>query len=125
MNLNLSSISNREKRILLMFFGVLLLVASYLFVFRPQMEKASVLSDQNVELDARLNQLLDMASKKEYYQSKSDEMQQEIDSYCAQFPADIKEEDGIVLAQNIEKFSGISIETVGTGVRLMVSEDAQ
>ena len=61
MNLNLSSISNREKRILLMFFGVLLLVASYLFVFRPQMEKASVLSDQNVELDARLNQLLDMA----------------------------------------------------------------
>lgn len=123
MNLNLSSISNREKRILLMFFGVLLLVASYLFVFRPQMEKASVLSDQNVELDARLNQLLDMASKKEYYQSKSDEMQQEIDSYCAQFPADIKEEDGIVLAQNIEKFSGISIETVGTGVRLMVSED--
>ena len=64
MNLNLSSISNREKRILLMFFGVLLLIASYLFVFRPQMEKASVLSDQNVELDARLNQLLDMASKK-------------------------------------------------------------
>lgn len=123
LNLNLSSISNREKRILLMLFGVLLLVISYVAVFQPQMESASTISDQNTELDARLNQLLDMASKKEYYQTKTEEMQQEIDSYCAQFPADIKEEDGIVLAQNIEKFSGISIETVGTGVRLMISED--
>lgn len=123
MNLNLSSISNREKRILLMLFGVLLLVASYLFVFRPQMESATEISDQNTTLDARLNQLLGMAAKKEYYQRKTEEMQQEIDSYCAKFPADIKEEDGIVLAQNIEKFSGVSIETVGTGVRQMISED--
>lgn len=50
-------------------------------------------------------------------------MQDEIDKYCEQFSADIKEEDGIVLAQNIEKASGITIDTVGTGVRLMVSDD--
>ena len=123
MNLDLSSISNREKRMLLMLFGVILMVLSYVAVFRPQMDKASEISAQNETLDSRLDELLDMAAKKEYYQRETQNMQDEIDKYCEQFPADIKEEDGIVLAQNIEKASGITIDTVGTGVRLMVSDD--
>lgn len=116
MNLDLSSISNREKRMLLMLFGVILMVLSYVAVFRPQMDKASEISAQNETLDSRLDELLDMAAKKEYYQRETQNMQDEIDKYCEQFPADIKEEDGIVLAQNIEKASGITIDTVGTGV---------
>ena len=120
---SLSNISNREKRLLLMLFGVLLLVVSYFAVFSPQMETASEIATQNDSLNARLNELLGMAAKKDYYQRETQNMQDEIDKYCEQFPADIKEEDGIVLAQNIEKASGIAIDTVGTGVRLMVSED--
>ena len=123
MNLDLSSISNREKRMLLMLFGVILMVLSYVAVFRPQMDKASEISAQNETLDSRLDELLSMAAKKEYYQRETQNMQDEIDKYCEQFSADIKEEDGIVLAQNIEKASGITIDTVGTGVRLMVSDD--
>lgn len=123
MNLDFSSISNREKRMLLMLFGVLLMVVSYLLVFRPQMERASETAIQNEGLDTRLNELLSMAEKKDYYQRETQNMQEEIDAYCEKFPADIKEEDGIVLAQNIEKAAGITIDTVGTGVRLMVSED--
>ena len=120
---SLSNISNREKRILLMFFGVLLLVVSYVAVFSPQMDAASEVAMQNDSLNDRLNELLGMAAKKDYYQRETQNMQDQIDKYCEQFPADIKEEDGIVLAQNIEKASGIAIDTVGTGVRLMVSED--
>ena len=120
---SLSNISNREKRLLLMLFGVLLLVISYVAVFSPQMDAASEISTQNDTLNSRLNELLGMAAKKDYYQRETQNMQEQIDKYCEQFPADIKEEDGIVLAQNIEKASGITIDTVGTGVRLMVSED--
>lgn len=120
---SLSNISNREKRILLMFFGVLLLVVSYVAAFSPQMDAASEVAMQNDSLNDRLNELLGMAAKKDYYQRETQNMQDQIDKYCEQFPADIKEEDGIVLAQNIEKTSGIAIDTVGTGVRLMVSED--
>lgn len=120
---SLSNISNREKRILLMLFGVLLLVVSYVAVFSPQMDAASEVAMQNDSLNDRLNELLGMAAKKAYYQRETQNMQDQIDKYCEQFPADIKEEDGIVLAQNIEKASGIAIDTVGTGVRLMVSED--
>ena len=55
MNLDLSSISNREKRMLLMLFGVILMVLSYVAVFRPQMDKASEISAQNETLDSRLD----------------------------------------------------------------------
>ena len=120
---SLSNISNREKRILLMLFAVLLLVVSYVAVFSPQMDAASEIATQNDSLNDRLNELLGMAAKKDYYQRETQNMQDQIDKYCEQFPADIKEEDGIVLAQNIEKASGIAIDTVGAGVRLMVSED--
>lgn len=106
-----------------MFFGIFLLAVSYLFVFRIQMNRASEVANQNTTLNARLNQLLTMAAKREYYQQKTEKMQEEIDKYCEAFPADIKEEDGIVLAQNIETFSGIAIDTVGTGVRQMISSD--
>ena len=68
MNLDFSSISNREKRMLLMLFGVLLMVVSYMLVFRPQMERASETAVQNEGLDSRLNELLSMAEKKDYYQ---------------------------------------------------------
>lgn len=64
MNLDLSSISNREKRMLLMLFGVILMVLSYVAVFRPQMDKASEISAQNETLDSRLDELLSMAAKK-------------------------------------------------------------
>ena len=91
MNLDFSSISNREKRMLLMLFGVLLMVVSYMLVFRPQMEKASETAVQNEGLDTRLNELLSMAEKKDYYQRETQNMQEEIDAYCEKFPADIKE----------------------------------
>ena len=123
MNLDFSGISNREKRILLMVFGILLMVLSYALVFHPQMERSSELAAQNQGLNSRLDELLSMAAKKEYYKKETQNMQEETDRYCEKFPADIKEEDGIVLAQNIEKATGITIDTVGTGVRLMVSED--
>lgn len=53
---SLSNISNREKRILLMFFGVLLLVVSYVAVFSPQMDAASEVAMQNDSLNDRLNE---------------------------------------------------------------------
>ena len=67
MNLDFSGISNREKRILLMVFGILLMVLSYALVFHPQMERSSELAAQNEGLNSRLDELLSMAAKKEYY----------------------------------------------------------
>ena len=86
-----------------MLFGVLLMVVSYMLVFRPQMERASETAVQNEGLDSRLNELLSMAEKKDYYQRETQNMQEEIDTYCEKFPADIKEETELFLPRILKR----------------------
>ena len=94
-------LSKKDVKILLMFFGVLFLVLSYFFVYKPQMEEASQIEAQNVPLQERLDQLLEMAKNREFYEQETESMKQEIEEYCRNFPASVKQEDGIVLAKNM------------------------
>lgn len=115
------SVSTRDKKILLMFLGVLLLVLSYFFVYKGQMEEASVIESENVSLQARLNELLEMAKNKEFYEQETREMQTKILDYCEAFPADVRPEDGIVLAQNMENVMDMKISNVGLGAKEFIA----
>ncbi|MDC7290829.1 hypothetical protein NXH76_23850 [Blautia schinkii] len=115
------SVSTRDKKILLMFLGVLLLVLSYFFVYKGQMEEASVIESENVSLQARLNELLEMAKNKEFYEQETREMQTKILEYCEAFPADVRPEDGIVLAQNMENVMDMKISNVGLGAKEFIA----
>lgn len=108
-------LSKKDVKILLMFFGVLFLVLSYFFVYKPQMEEASQIEAQNVPLQERLDQLLEMAKNREFYEQETESMKQEIEEYCRNFPASVKQEDGIVLAKNMESSLDIKISSVGLG----------
>lgn len=115
------SVSTRDKKILLMFLGVLLLVLSYFFVYQGQMEEASVIESENVTLQTRLNELLEMAKNKEFYEQETREMQTKILEYCEAFPADVRPEDGIVLAQSMENVMDMKISNVGLGEKEFIS----
>ena len=60
-------LSTRDKKILLMFLGVLFLTVSYLFVYRPQMEQADLIEAENVPLQEELQELLELAKNKTEY----------------------------------------------------------
>lgn len=115
------SVSTRDKKILLMFLGVLLLVLSYFFVYRGQMEEAAVIEGENVSLQTRLNELLEMAQNKDFYEQETMEMQNKIQEYCQEFPADVRPEDGIVLAQSMETVMDMKISNVGLGEKEFIS----
>ena len=91
------SISTRDKKILLMFSGVAVFAAGYFFGYKPQMSKAEEIETASVPLETRLNELLEMAKNKEFYVEETNRYNQEVSDYVAQFPADVKEEDGILL----------------------------
>ena len=61
------NLSMRDKKILLMFLGVLLFALSFLFVYKPQMEEAAQISANNDSLQERLSQLLDLAQNRELF----------------------------------------------------------
>ena len=101
------NLSMRDKKILLMFLGVLLFALSFLFVYKPQMEEAAQISANNDSLQERLSQLLELAQNREQYVNDTETMQAEIDEYCKQFPYTVRSEDGIVLALSLIHISTV------------------
>ena len=111
------SISTRDKKILLMFSGVAVFAAGYLFGYRPQMSKAEEIETASAPLETRLNELLEMAKNKDFYVEETSKYNQEVSDYVAQFPADVKEEDGILLARDMENTLDMDVSNIGISTR--------
>ncbi len=115
------SISTRDKKILLMFSGVAVFAAGYFFGYRPQMSKAEEIETASVPLETRLNELLEMAKNKEFYVEETSRYNQEVSDYVAQFPADVKEEDGILLARDMENALDMEVSNIGISTRNFIA----
>lgn len=115
------SISTRDKKILLMFSGVAVFAAGYFFGYRPQMSKAEEIETASAPLETRLNELLEMAKNKEFYVEETSKYNQEVSDYVAQYPADVKEEDGILLARDMENALDMEVSNIGISTRNFIA----
>ena len=115
------NMSMRDKKILLMFVGVFVFIAGWLFGYRPQMEKAEQIEAENAPLEERLKDLLALAENKDFYIEETASIQEKIREYTSEFPADVKEENGIVLAKNMENSLDLEISNVGLGEKTFVA----
>ena len=115
------NISMRDKKLLLMFLGVGIFACGYFFGYRPQMEEAENIQASNVPLQERLNDLLELAENREFYLEETDSINAKINEYTAEFPSDIRSEDGIVLSKNMEESLDMSISNVGLGIREFIA----
>lgn len=114
-------ISMRDKKLLLMFSGVAVFGLGWFFGYRPQMEEAANIEAANKPLEERLSNLLELAGNRDFYISETESAQNKINEYVAKFPSDVKEENGIVLAQNIENSLGMQISNVGIATKEFVA----
>ena len=85
------------------------------------MEIASQIEDSNGPLEERLQELMDLAANKDFYVSETASIQDKISEYVTKFPADVRPEDGIVLARNMENELGFQITSVGLGDKEFVA----
>lgn len=115
------NISMRDKKLLLMFSGVAVFGLGWFFGYRPQMEEAANIEDANKPLEERLSNLLELAGNRDFYISETENVQNKINEYVSKFPSDVKEENGIVLAQNIENSLGMQISNVGIATKEFVA----
>ena len=115
------NISMRDKKLLLMFSGVAVFGLGWFFGYRPQMEDAANIEAANKPLEERLSNLLELAGNRDFYISETESAQNKINEYVAKFPSDVKEENGIVLAQNIENSLGMQISNVGIATKEFVA----
>ena len=108
-------ISRKDIKLLLYVGGILFLLAVYFVFYRNIDQKSNELEGKIRILEQEKNQLEALNDKKAEYKEKTEEMQREIDVVLAGFPADVREENAIVYANQLENLSGMEISGINIG----------
>lgn len=109
----IKNMSTRDKKLLLMLLGLVVFALGYLLVFRPQMEKAGELQTANLPLKEKLAELEQIEANQSMYLSETEKYETQVSDYMAMFPAEVREEDAILLARRMENSLGMWAHTLG------------
>lgn len=103
---------NKNTFLGIMLLGILALVAVYVFVYMDYTERTDVIETSNAELQAEINELQEYANNMEQYQSEINEMKTAIEDIVAEYPADAREEDIVMLAVQIQDKNVIAYNAI-------------
>lgn len=94
--------SKRDRNILLVVVGVLVVLAVYFFVFLNLQEKTEALKQENQILDDVIVKLKDLDKNREQYLADTEQFKEENQEIKEEFPAGMKEEDDILYINGLE-----------------------
>ncbi len=92
--------------------GALLLVAVYFLVYKKYNDMAAAINSSNITLAERVNELKEYYDNLDAYNAEIDMMQQQVNEWLDEFPADVKEEDIIVLALDTEEAAYVAYTNI-------------
>ncbi len=94
--------SSKDKKLLIMLAGILLMVLSYFTMYRRDVDKAETLQAENVILSARVSELEAVQDKCPQYEADMVTMNAAIDQIIDQFPVYLSEENSIMDVVQLE-----------------------
>ena len=103
--MNKIKISDSDKRLLIIFFAIVLLACSYFFVFNKGMNQASELEAQNAEDRAKVQQMQQMEASLPQVKENIENMKQTQADIIAKYPSDMTTEKSIESLQDYEDHS--------------------
>lgn len=92
--------------------SVLLLVIIYVFVYLDYTQKTQELEEANTALKATVRELEEYNNNLPQYEMEIEEMKSEAEAILAQYPADAREEDAIMLAVDVQKDNLIDFDAI-------------
>lgn len=92
--------------------GLLAVVVVYVYIFMDYTERTEIVEAENRDLKAKVNELQEYADNMEMYQSEISEMKTAIEDIIAEYPADAREEDIIMLAVQIQERNAIAYDAL-------------
>lgn len=109
--------SPKQIMLCVVLLGVLLLVGVYFLVYKSYIDKAEAIERSNVTLAKRVSELKEYYDNMETYNEMIALMQEEIRGILGRFPADVLEEDMLVLALDTMKTASIKYTNINIGER--------
>ena len=96
-------ITQRDKNLMLVMLGVVLVFCSYYFGFRTLKSWRQGVEQENMALEGQIRVLREISADQEQYVQDAKELKGEMDKILAQFPADMTSEDIILYMRDLEK----------------------
>lgn len=103
--MNKIKISDSDKRLLIIFFAIVILACSYFFIFNKGMTKASELEAQNEQDSAKVQQMQQMEASLPQVKENIENVKQTQADIIAKYPSDMTTEKTIESLQDYEDHS--------------------
>lgn len=118
-------LSDSDKRLLVIFLAIVLVAASYFFVFNKGMAKAAAVEEENDKDRATVQQMEQMEANLPVVEQNMEELKQKQADIIAKYPSDLTTEKVISILQSIEDNNDYHISEVSfTMLTPMVVETA-
>ena len=96
-------ITKREKNMIVILVGILLVMASYYLGYRTFKSRTDILKQQNQILESHIQTLEGISAEKDAYVAKTEEMQTSMNAIIQKFPSNMISEDIILYMRNLEQ----------------------
>ncbi len=103
------TITNKEKMLLLLFGGAIAVFLIYQFAYKPLMEMKKQQTKVNQTLETQINEMKEIQEKESIYVNNTADMNAEIEAIFNAIPAQVRRDDQIMFARNMETFYGIKV----------------
>ncbi len=113
----MKDITPKKMMLYVVLLGAILLAGVYFLVYKSYIDKAEALERSNVALNERVKELKEYYDNMESYNQEIAAMQEEIRGTLDLFPADVMEEDMIVLALDTMKTAAVDYTNINIGDR--------
>lgn len=113
----MKKLSAKQVMTYVLLIGLLVLLAVYYFVYISYNDQAEAIENSNRTLQERVDVLEEYYNNMETYQAEITVMQNQVNALLDEFPADVKEEDVIVMALDTEENAVIDYTNINIGER--------
>ncbi|MDE6851925.1 MAG: hypothetical protein K2J67_05490 [Lachnospiraceae bacterium] len=109
---NKVSISDRDKKVLYILAGIIILALAYFFGFQKMMESRTALVEENVTLETEVNTLLTMVASKAKVEAETQKFKADTEKILAEYPPELRTQDVIYQLDLLEQgVKGLLLET--------------
>lgn len=113
----MKKITSKQIMTYVLLLGALLFLAVYFLVYQADVEEAEAIQASNATLKVRVDELKVYYDNLSFYEQEMAAMEEKVTGWLEEFPADVKEEDILVLAIDTEKSAAVGYRNINIQAR--------
>lgn len=120
-----SGMTTKQKRLILILSGVLILILTFFLVFKKNMDNVSKLKTKNVELSGQVDFLSNLQIRINEMKESTEEKQQQIEKYASEYPCKMTQQKVISNLYHMWQDTHMELRSIKPGTEQIFFKDGQ